>query len=259
MRPLQRGALMLVGAVVAGFAGAYFGERHLANRAAQIEASLRADYATREVVVASKNLTKGTQLHERHVALRKMPITYLHERALNPNQWSQLAGNTLTTTIAAGEVILPSQVHRDARARLAELVSSGDRAITIPVSGSAAIAGLLHPGDRLDLLLTYRSSDTEETLPLLDDVPILATGERTLETTMPKATAGYRSITLAVSPAEAARITHAMTVGEIRVVLRGDNDHETMPFAAVNTAAITQPSTPINRTEQVELIIGGSE
>lgn len=258
MQPLKRGALMLVGAIIAGASGAYFAERYLDQRAMAIENALRSDYATRSVIVAGSDLPKGTALGDRHVALRDMPSRYLHQQALSPKDWKQINGTTLTTAIDSGEPILPSHTLQEANTRLAQLVSIGDRAITIPANGSAAIAGLLHPGDRLDLMLTHRRSEGEQTQSLLKNVPILATGERTTRGRGDSQSTRYRNLTLAVSPTQAARITHAMAIGEIQVALRGDDDHrlaaipqvdQSMLMRAANTQQTTMPV--------VEVIIGG--
>lgn len=258
MQPLKRGAFMLIGAIIAGASGAYFADRHLDQRAMAIENTLRSDYATRSVIVAGRELSKGTTLGDGHVALRDMPNRYLHKHALSANDWQQIAGTTLTTAIAAGEPILPSHTLQDARTRLAQLVSIGDRAITIPANGSAAIAGLLHPGDRVDLMLTHRRSEGEQTLSLLKNVPILATGERTTRGRGDSLSTRYRSLTLAVSPTQAARITHAMAIGEIQVALRGDDDHQLAAIPSVDQSMLMRP---INAEQTVapaaEIIIGG--
>ena len=258
MQPLKRGAFMLVGAIIAGASGAFFAERYLNQRAIAIENSLRSEYATRSVIVAGGDLAKGTALADQHVALRDMPNRYVHAQALGAKDWQQIAGTTLTTAIDAGEPILPSHTLEDANTRLAQLVSIGDRAITIPANGSAAIAGLLHPGDRLDLMLTHRGSEGEQTQSLLKNVPILATGERTTRGRGDSPSTRYRSLTLAVSPTQAARITHAMAIGEIQVALRGSDDHQLAAIPQIDRnmlmrTARTEPTV----TPAVELIIGG--
>jgi len=258
MQPLKRGVLMLAGALIAGTGGAFLGARHLEQRATALEQALRSDYATQPVIVAGQDLTQGTALADIHVALRDMPATYLHQQALSAEQWPQIAGATLTSSINAGEAILPSHTQQDARVRLAKLLSAGDRAITIPANGSAAIAGLLHPGDRVDLLLTHRRSEGEQTQPLLDNVPLLATGERTQKTSTSAASNGYRNLTLAVSPRQAARITHAMAIGQIQVTLRGDGDHALADITPIDDAALMRANNPDQpHAPGAEVIIGG--
>ena len=260
MRPLKRGALLAVGAIAAGGVGIWFGDRHLEQRAIEVEKALREDHATRQVIVASGDLAAGDRLAEDNVALREVPATYVHEDAVPGNGWGRLAGGRLRTDIAAGKAILESHIREDVETRLAERLSPGDRAITIPVSGGGDIAGLLNPGDRLDLMLTYRDSGERQTVPLLDDVPILATGMQFTRVGKTGARMGYDDLTVAVSPVEAARITHALAIGEIRVVLRADTDDAPIKGYRIDAEVLMSDNT---RTEDVhdrppvQLIIGG--
>ncbi len=260
MQPLKRGAFLMLGAVVAGSAGVYFGERHLSQRAAATEAALRSEHATETVVVAKRDLAQGTTLNADQVALRDMPVTYIHQRAVRKADWGRIAGGILSDPVNAGEPLLPSQLRQSANARLAELVEVGDRAITVPVSGSAAIAGLLNPGDRVDLMLTHRQSDHEQTIPLLSDVPLLATGQRTSPLNQDERARRYTNITLAVSPMQAARITHALAMGSIHVVLRADDDDRPVTAYRIDAPSLIGAAPtpePDAAPAAVEVIIGG--
>lgn len=260
MSPTKRGVLLIVGALIAGGAGIGFGDRHLQQRAEAIEAELRSDHATRSVIVARDDLPKGSQLSRETVALREMPLAFTHDSALADSAWSRIAGRTLDRPITAGRAILPAHVKGDDRARLAEQITPGDRAITIPVSGSAEIAGLLAPGDRLDLMLTYRDRSQRETVPLLADIPILATGARLGDTRTGQGPGRYDDLTLAVSPVEAARITHALAIGDIHVVLRADTDDTPVEGYRIDATALIDKSHAADSDSSrpdVELIIGG--
>ncbi len=259
MQPITRGILLLLGAAAAGVSGTLLADRHLAQRAAAIESSLRADHATRAVLVANQDLPAGARIDGNRVALRNVPITYLHADAITERGWTEYAGARLKTAVGAGEPILPVQLRRDETTRLAELVRAGDRALTLPVSGVSAMAGLLNPADRVDLLLTYRAEGAQRTIPLLADIPIIATGGRFAARRQgdaggPERT--YRDITLAVSPVEAARITQARAMGDIRLVLRGDDDDAALPDFLVDADAITGRERE-TAVDAVELIIGG--
>ncbi|MEX0448400.1 Flp pilus assembly protein CpaB [Spiribacter sp. 221] len=260
MSPLRRGALLALGALGAGAAGVWFGDRHLEQRAVALEQAYREEHETRQVVVAARDLREGEALVEGNVALRDMPATYVHENAVGGAAWSQLAGRRLRTGIAAGKAVLASHVRETAEARLAERLSPEDRAITIPVSGGADIAGLLNPGDRLDLMLTYRNEGGRETVPLLSDIPILATGAQFTHDGSNASHRGYDDLTVAVSPVEAARITHALAIGEIQVVLRADSADASFEDYRITAQALTGVGETRDDPEHhqpVELIIGG--
>lgn len=260
MSPIKRGVLLVTGALIAGGAGIWFGDRHLEQRASALEAQLRSEHATRPVIVARDDLSEGSRLTRDSVATRDMPVKFTHVSAFAAPDWSRIAGRTVDRDIAAGRAILPAHIQETDRARLADQVTPGDRAITIPVSGGAEIAGLLGPGDRLDLMLTYRNDGERETVPLLADIPILATGSELGDARKPRGPARYDDLTLAVSPLEAARITHALAIGDIDVVLRADADNAPVDGFRIDAAALidTGPDTdPGSATPDIELIIGG--
>ncbi|MEX0430674.1 Flp pilus assembly protein CpaB [Spiribacter insolitus] len=262
MSPLKRGALLTLGALAAGAAGVWFGDRHLAQRAMALEASYREAHETRQVIVAARDLAEGRLLAEDDVALREVPATYLHDDAVSAAGWGGLADARLRTAIAAGKPILPSHIRNTVQTRLAERISPGDRAITIPVSGGGEIAGLLTPGDRLDLMLTHRNAAERQTVPLLDDVPILATGAQFNPDPESDPRMGYDDLTLAVSPVEAARITHALAIGDIRVVLRADSDDGSVRDYRIDAQALTggeRTEDEVDSHPPVELIIGGRQ
>ena len=260
MSPMKRGVLLVTGALIAGGAGIWFGDRHLEQRASALEAELRSDHATRPVIVARDDLPEGARLTRDTVAIRDMPVTFTHDSALADTAWSRIAGRTLDRDIAAGRAILPAHVEDTDRARLADQIAPGDRAITIPVSGGAEIAGLLGPGDRLDLMLTHRDDGGRETVPLLADIPILATGAELGDARTTRGPGRYDDLTLAVSPLEAARITHALAIGDIHVVLRADTDNAPVDGYRIDAAALTDngpEAPPDSSAPDIELIIGG--
>lgn len=262
MSPLKRGALLAIGAVAAGGAGVWFGDRHLERRAMELEQALREDHATRRIIVAGRDLAEDERLVEGNVALREVPATYVHDSAVAADGWGRLADARLRTDIAAGKAILESHLRERVETRLAATLSPGDRAITIPVSGGGDIAGLLTPGDRLDLMLTYREAGERQTVPLLDDVPILATGGQFTRDAEPAPGMGYDDLTVAVSPVEAARITHALAIGEIRVVLRADSDDAPPAAYRIDAQALMAADGGANDADDhppVELIIGGRQ
>ena len=260
MTPVKRGLLLVTGALLAGGAGIWFGDRHLEQRASALEAQLRSDHAERSVIVARDDLPEGSELTRDRVATRDMPVRFTHESALPASDWSRIAGRRLDRDIAAGRAILPAHVRTTERARLAGRITPGDRAITIPVSGGAEIAGLLTPGDRLDLMLTHRNDGERETVPLLADIPILAAGTQFGDAGASRGPGRYDDLTLAVSPLEAARITHALAIGDIHVVLRADTDNAPVDSYRIDATALTEAgsdATPERAGADVELIIGG--
>jgi pilus assembly protein CpaB len=144
--------------------------------------------------------------------------------------------------ILAGEPILGAKLAaKDAGRGLAALVPKGMRAYTIQASKVASsVAGFVLPGNRVDVLMTLRGTQNDETgggstTTLLQSVEILAVDQRL------DAPADNRvsvkelsSVTLLVTPEQAALLDLGQTMGQLTLSLRNPED---------NVDAKTQPAT----------------
>ncbi len=260
MNPIIRGLLLGAGALMAGGAGIFLTDRYLAEQTAAIESSLRVDHHVRPVLVANQPLMQGDRLDAQRVALREVPVNYLHTDAITEDQWPDYAGALLRAPVEPGETLLPSHLEHDQTTRLAELITPGDRAITLPLSGASTLNHLLNPADRVDLMITWRADGERQTAPLLSDVPIIAIGDDLGGNDRQGGFGGtsYREITVAVSPENAARITQAQTMGDIHVALRGTDDNGPLnPFLVDARTVLGEDSADANQKSGVEVIIGG--
>ncbi|MBI2914367.1 MAG: Flp pilus assembly protein CpaB [Firmicutes bacterium] len=187
------------------------------------------------VVVATSNIPVRTPLTKPRLALRNMPGALVPPGAAT--SLGQVAGRYAGSTIHAGEVVLLSRVTGDgSETGLAVRVPPGMRAIGIEAEGANFMAGLIQPGDRIDLLLMEEDGVGEGSpgFTTLSGVPVLAVGRRSGEeeaaggrdTVSPP---GYGAqdalsrsdlVTVAVSPEDAARIFAGEQRGALRVVLR---------------------------------------
>jgi pilus assembly protein CpaB len=133
------------------------------------------------------------------------------------------------------------------RGFLAAVLPKGKRAITIPISEVAALSGLVLPGDRVDLILTYsvdaeaaaiRASET-----VLTNIRVLALDQR-LGPVQPseedKKSPVAETATLEVTPEQAEMLTLAQTLGSLSLVLnsvRDGGDDAVTPVASVGPRA----------------------
>jgi pilus assembly protein CpaB len=119
---------------------------------------------------------------------------------------------------------------------LAPAIALGMRAVSMPVSADAAVAGLIQPGDRVDILGTFalpaRNGVPGElenvTLTVLQDVSVLATGQQLAKAEFGGRmgrTRSYSTVTFEVTPREAELLVFAQTVeGELTLTLRNPED-----------------------------------
>jgi pilus assembly protein CpaB len=195
------------------------------------------------VLVAKNNLGAGSFVQEGDIRWQPWP-----EGNLSPSyvvkgkrKETDFVGSVVRKGIVAGQPITDAGVVKvGERGFLAAVLKPGLRAITVPVNATSAIAGLVFPGDRVDLILThkYQSAGGENgrklrqaSETLLTNVRILAidqstddqkgsNGKKTTQR-VPKTT------TLEVTPKQVEIIHVALTLGQLSLSLRSLAKKET--------------------------------
>ena len=268
--------LLLTGAALASGALAYLlAQRYLHGQEAVVQQRLAGQYQTRTVLVAARNLPVGAELQGPALARRDVPERYLASDAVDADTVGGLLGRRLSRALGSGEAVTLSALESAGDAPLSSLVEPGLRAVTIPVDESGAAAGMLAPGDLVDLLLITRE-DGDSTVgatvrPLLQAVRVVATGQQMQRRRAVVATAAggeplaavdnsFATVTLHVSPADAERVVLAQRIGELAVVLRPSSETEPAALGAIDGAALFGAARSRRRTHAtagVEFIVGG--
>ena len=111
---------------------------------------------------------------------------------------------------------------------IAAVIGSKKRAVAVRVDKVIGVAGFVHPGNRVDVLVTM-SKGTQEpvTKIVLENILVLAAGpEVTTAKGKEQQPAAVDVITLEVSPEEAEKLALAATEGKLQLALRGLIDTE---------------------------------
>src|SRR3546814_12773917 len=75
----------------------------------------------------------------------------------------ELVGSVVRQSIAQGEPLIPARIVRPGdRGFLAAILTPGMRAVTVAINATSGIAGLIFPGDRVDLILTHAIDTSDE-------------------------------------------------------------------------------------------------
>ncbi len=268
MRDRWLTALLVVGALGAGSAAAYFANGHIDRTVAQRRAELDSQYRPVRVIVANADLRSGTALSGQTVAIREVPRTFLHADAVLAESWSSFTGRVLAHGVRSGEPILSAHLASEAGAGFSAQLAPGMRALTLPVDAEASISGMLAPGDRIDILFTTSLGNESTTVPLLFNVPILATGIRTAtnaawlgDQRQPYAPGvQFNTVTIAVSPEDAAKLTLAQQVGRITITLRQSADQRPLQLARITKDSLLNGPRLAKAAPRarVEIIVGGT-
>lgn len=186
---------------------------------------------TTPVVVTVEAVPRGRFLAEEQLELRDWPTELLPEGAFS--EIEEVAGQLTIGPMIAGEPVLDGKVaHKDSGRGLATMVTPGMRAYTIQARGVATnVAGFVLPGNRVDVLLTLRDSGRDDesgggsTTTLLQSVELLAVGQLVDPPDDEMVAPGeVRSVTVLVTPDQAAMLDLGQSVGQLSLALRNPED-----------------------------------
>lgn len=163
---------------------------------------------------------------------------------------AELIGKVAVRSIAADALVDRSWV--DLQSNLAMRVPVGKRAVSIDTNSEIAVAGLLRPGNTVDVQVVYPGADAiigarlegrSRTETVLQAVQVLAVGETVLGVDEQGGLTGgaaspARTVTLALTPEEVAAFSLAKSTGTILLSLRNPGDDSYAPaFTAVSQYA----------------------
>lgn len=198
----------------------------IASQMAAIE--VKKTSADVKVVVANTALKKGDFITGDVVAVRDVPADFAHSTALMPAEMDRFDGSKLNSAVKPGEMILWSMLESKKAASFSERVETGRRAMTLPVDEINSISGLLEPGDRVDLLVTVDQKGKKITFPLVQNIRVMATGQRVMDDPKSGEKRQYSTVTLDATPEEAQTLVVAREAGKFTALLRNPEDKEAM-------------------------------
>lgn len=237
--PTTLNATVVTFVVALIFAGIAFvgAQRHLQQERSKIEVDWRERYRPTPVVVAAAALPAGKVLSVEDLAKREMPAAYLPGGTLAVDEIATVIGQQLVIPLAAGDALSMAHLSGHGGQALASRLLNGTRAVTVPVDEVSSQAGLVRPGDQVDLLLAEETSEGSvrcvTVKPLLESLTVLATGAHQVdpargadELLQRRAELGisYSTMTLDVTPEQAQQLALALRVGDLIPLLRGQGD-----------------------------------
>lgn len=193
------------------------------------------------VVVAAGNVPRFATLTAGDVLIRELPSDLVPSGALR--QVEDAIDRACYSGLVRNEIVLDGKLSAKGSGRgMATAIPKGMRAFTISTTTLASgVAGFILPGSKVDVLLTVTRTGVNDptggghTSTLLQDVEILAVDQ------LVKAPAEnrvdpkeLRSVTLLVTPQQAAKLDLGQNMGILHLSLRNPED---------DTYASTRPAT----------------
>jgi len=173
------------------------------------------------VVVASIPIPAGDLFSARNLAKTSIPSSGTGQRNVPASEFELLVGARSKTPIDPGEPVLWTDVEEPYDTEVfSRTVLPGRRAMTLGVDTRSSFAGLLHPGDRVDLLVERSGTNPAD---WVRDLPVIAVDRDQNRLAHPSEKEETATVTLMVSPGEGSRIARAS--GKVHWFLRNPDDN----------------------------------
>jgi len=207
---------------------------------------------TTPIYVALHNINTGDPIDSGMLALEEWPTDRVPRGAISTLE--DLEGRRPRSTIIEGEPILDAKLlERGHVPDPIQQISKNMRLKTISVNAETSAAGLLGPGDRVDVHL-FVKADARNNIPyalskvILQNVRVFAvdaTVQRSSDGSEERTNA--KTISLMVTPQQASILTLAEKLGDISLVPRNPDDDSSANVAAFTTADLLDSQSAGNR------------
>jgi pilus assembly protein CpaB len=288
---LSNPLFLLLFAVLLAGAVAWLAFVYLEKREASIKSDLIAQNKKREtimvaVVVPRVDAAINTVFNGQVFVSRPIEEDLVYPDTILAKDFEAMEGQKLARPVLRGRPVRLADLQVPEVNDVASVVPVGSRAMTIDIDNLNSIAQTLRPNHRVDIFLMSKAprldrsaadideKTLEQATLFMQNMVILATGQqfmdvstspdRTAQMTRPGAVVGadakeknFDSITLLVSPKEAARLLVGQKMGTYRVVLRGTKDSEALKLAPLRSGDLMPNLARKRDAPSIEFIAGG--
>jgi pilus assembly protein CpaB len=272
-----RSVILLVAALLFAGTAAYItrgvlGARKPAEPPAVAQVAPPLPAADSMILVAAANLPTGTLLKPEHLKWQAWP-----ENAITPAYFAQsqfkvedFVGAVVRRGIATGEPLQATAIVKPGeRGFLAAVLKPGMRAVSIGIGEVTGVAGLMLPGDRVDMMLTQTlpddsttegdKKDRHATETVLENIRILAINQA-LDDLKDQPMPG-KVATLEVTPKQAEMLAVIGELGRVQFSLRSlakdPADQPPAMAAAQPSPGIGKPAATANAARSTDETLAG--
>jgi len=203
---------------------------------------------TESVVVAATDLPVGTRITLEQLQTVDWPAASRPASALADP--ASLQGQIVSVHIYKGEAVLPGKlVSAKAGGDLSALLPEGARAVSVRVDDVVGVAGFVHPGDSVDVIVTLRpeggSSSPFTSKIILQDIRVLAVGKEVDARARGGDKASPATVaTLQVDSVQAERLALAASRGQLLLALRNAADTQLVQTRGIVPSALLASGEP---------------
>ena len=195
------------------------------NYIQQETASNVEDTSTVQVLITTRHLSPNTPITRDDLIYINLPENNVSPDMVLPHEIIEVEGRRVRREIHRGGPLFHSDFLDD-QLENASTIVPGRRLVTVGVSQVSGVAGLVKPGQRVDILYTTENKEKEAvTHLLLENVSVYAVDNRTIAyPNRGGRKANYSSLTLSVQIQEAAILSTASRSGTLTFAIRSRDD-----------------------------------
>jgi pilus assembly protein CpaB len=200
-----------------------------------------ATVATQPVAVAATDLSWGTVVRKEMVKM----VPYLKE-SLPKGHFSDTAsleGRVMLMPLKVDEPFFESRLAPTSitTGGVAAVIKKKKRAMAVKVDKVIGVSGFIHPGNRVDVLVTLKRAGNNNnpiTKIVLENILVLAAGTELEKKGKNEKPTPVDVITLEVTPEEAEKLALSATEGKILLALRGFHDKDNVLTRGSSTSSL---------------------
>ncbi len=241
----RRFLFSLLGAVLCGLIAIWITQKIISRTVMDSPANYS------KVLIAATTIPTGTTITNQMVKVAEIKKNLVPSGATA--DLTQIVGKITKSEIIANNYLLPQNLAKVGDSLVLGGLAGGGRAMAIRVDEASSIAGFATPGNHVDIVavLSPGGGAKQVSKVIAQDLKILANNQNTQEINGAAPKLGG-TVTLEVTPAQAAILTLAMREGNLHLIGRNPSDHEfyTPPEVVINDninrtlqePSITKPS-----------------
>lgn len=204
-----------------------------------------------QVLVALVDVAPGVPLDETNVSFKKWPVDAVPEGAVTKQE--EYVERALKGNAVAGEVIMAGKLGDKGVFGASSEIPEGMRAVTVSVDPTKTHSGQIQPGDRVDVLVTYKSRTdrgmVNRTKTVLEYTKVFSVDSRRASVAGETQEVAAKNISLLVTPDNANLLMLAETKGTLHLALRHKSDKEPAKAATIDDSFFDDVETRLGQRE----------
>ncbi|PWB66285.1 MAG: Flp pilus assembly protein CpaB [Deltaproteobacteria bacterium] len=212
------------------------------------ESDIQRKVAPVYIVVPAVPIPAGAVFSERNLSRKSVPSAGISSRNVPASEFELLIGARAKGNLAAGEPILWTDVEEPFDAEnFSSTIPTGRRAFTFQASFASSFAGLIRPGDCVDLLCEGETANAVQKWFLA--IPVISVDRNYRRPPASEESREVSTLTVSVTPEEGRYLSRFARIGHIHWFLRNPDEPD--------KPASSPASSARRSSEKVEIWKGG--